>query len=72
MKATIVKTDDFIREVEIVTIDALQKSYHLEFSSFLLTAKDPHSVQKNFGLILKRDELQVLRDLLDEALKVAQ
>lgn len=72
MKATITATGDFIREVQIAPIGALEGSYHLEFSSYLLTAKDPHTVHKNFGLIMKRDELVVLRDLLNEALKAAQ
>ena len=52
MKATILKTGDFIREAEITRIDALKYSYNLEFSSILQTARDPESVQKNFGLIL--------------------
>ncbi len=69
MKATILKTGDFIREAEITRIDALEYCYHLEFSSILQTAKDPESVQKNFSLILKRAELQALSDLLSAALR---
>jgi hypothetical protein len=72
LKATITKTGDFIREVEITCVAALEQSYHLGFASCLLTAKDPQSVQKNFGLILKRDELQVLRNLINEALQLEQ
>jgi hypothetical protein len=68
MKATILKTGDFIREAEITRIDALEDCNHLEFSSILQTAKNPQSVQKNFGLTLKRDELQALSDLLGAAL----
>lgn len=71
MKATITKTGDFIREVEINRIDALEGSYHLEFSSLLLNAKDPTAVQKNFGLILKRDDLRLLGNLINEVLQDA-
>jgi hypothetical protein len=69
MKATILKTGDFVREAEINRIEALEDCYHLEFSSILQTAKDPKSVQRNFGLILKRKELQALSDLLNAALR---
>ena len=72
MKATILKTGDFIRQAEITRIDALEYCYHLEFSSILQTAKDPEYVQKNFGLILKRAELQALSDLLSAALRSTQ
>jgi hypothetical protein len=72
MKATILKTGDFIREAQITRIDALEDCYQLEFSSILQTAKDPQSVQKNFGLILKRDELQALSNLLNAALLPVQ
>lgn len=69
MKATILKTGDFVREAEITRINALEDCYHLEFSSILQTAKDPKSVQRNFDLILKRKELQALSDLLNAALR---
>lgn len=68
MKATILKTGDFVREAEITRIEALEDSYHLAFSSFLLTAKEPRHAQKNFGLILSREELQALSGLLNAAL----
>ena len=68
MKARITRTGDFVRHAEITRVMALEQSYHLAFSSLLLTAKDPQAVKQNFGLILNRDELQVLRDLLSEAL----
>lgn len=71
MNATITKTGDFRREVEINRIDALEGSYHLEFSSLLLNAKDPTAVQKNFGLILKMDDLRMLGNLINEALQEA-
>ena len=68
MKARITQTSGFVRHVEITRAMALEHSYHLAFSSLLLTAKDPLAVKQNFGLILNRDEVQVLRDLLSEAL----
>jgi hypothetical protein len=68
MKATILKTGDFIREAEINRIEALEDCYHLEFTSILQTAKDPQSVQKNFGLILTRGELTALSGLISAAL----
>ena len=68
MKARITQTGDFVRHVEITRVMALEHSYHLAFSSLLLTAKDPLAVKQNFGLILNRDEVPVLRDLLSEAL----
>ena len=68
MKATITQTGDFVRHAEINRVMALEHSYHLAFSSLLLTAKDPQAVKQNFGLILNREEVQVLRDLLSETL----
>ena len=68
MKATITQTGDFVREVDLTQVSTLADKYHLAFSSYLLTAKEPQSVQRNFGLILTRDEVQVLRDLLSAAL----
>ena len=72
MKARITQTGDFLREVEITRVRVLENSYNLAFSSLLLTAKDPQAVQQNFGLILNRDEVQVLRDLLSDALAEEQ
>jgi hypothetical protein len=72
MKATILKTGDFVRETEITRIEAIEDSYHLAFSSILLKAKEPRHVQKNFGLILKRDELLALSGLLSAALQPVQ
>ena len=70
MKTTITQSGDFIREVRVSRIDALEQTFHLEFTSLLLTAKDPGSVQKNFDVILKRDELATLREVIDRALAV--
>ena len=67
---TITKAGDFIREVEVNRIEALDQTYHVEFTSLLLSAKDLSSVQKNFSVILKRDELTTLRDVIDRALAV--
>lgn len=71
MKATITKAGDFIREVEINRIEALESSYHLEFSSLLLSAKDPTAVQKNCGLVLKQDDLRALGNLINKARQLA-
>ena len=68
MKTTITKAGDFIREVEVNRVEALEQTFHMEFTSMLLSAKDPSSVQKNFGVILKRDELTTLRGVIDRAL----
>lgn len=68
MKTTITKAGDFIREVEVSRVEALEQTFHMEFTSMLLSAKDPSSVQKNFGVILKRDELTTLRGVIDRAL----
>ena len=68
MKTTITQSGDFVREVQVSRIEALEQTFHLEFTSLLLTAKDPSSVQRNFGVILKRDELATLRDVIDSAL----
>lgn len=68
MKTTITKAGDFIREVEVSRVEALEQTFHMEFTSMLLSAKDPSSVQKNFGVILKRDELTTLRSVIDRAL----
>ena len=68
MKTTITRAGDFIRDVEVSRIEALEQTFHLEFTSMLLSAKDPTSVQKNFGVILKRDELKTLRDVIDRGL----
>jgi hypothetical protein len=68
LKATITKGGDFVREVEVSRIEALEQTFHLEFTSMLHSAKDPSSVQKNFGIILKREELDDLRNVIDSAL----
>ena len=43
-------------------------SFHLQFSSQLTSARNPEEWQRSFGLILKREELEVLRDLIGAAL----
>lgn len=69
MKTAITKAGDFIREVEVSRIEALEQTFHVEFTSLLLSAKDPSAVQKNFSVILKRDELETLRDVVNRALE---
>lgn len=68
MKTTITKAGDFIRDVEVNRIEALDQTYHVEFTSLLLNAKDPDAVQRNFSVILKKYELATLRDVIDRAL----
>jgi hypothetical protein len=68
LKTTISKAGDFAREVEVSRIEALDHTFHMEFTSMLLSAKVPSSIQKNFGVILKQDELIILRDVIDRAL----
>ena len=57
MKRTLSTVGDFVREVEISPVAAMVKTYHLEFSSRLATAKNPLEPMKNFDLQLTRDEL---------------
>jgi hypothetical protein len=64
MKAVITQTGDFVREVAIEPISDPQGTYLLQFSSRLLSAKDPQVVQRNFSAILSGAELGILRDLL--------
>jgi hypothetical protein len=64
MKAVLTQTGDFLREVAIEPISDPQGTYHLQFSSRLLSAKDPQAVQRNFSAILTLAELGVLRELL--------
>lgn len=68
MKATLSITGDFVREIEIRRLEALQKTYHLEFSSRLATAKSPLELKRNFDLLLSRDELLQFKDLIAQVL----
>ena len=68
MKALITHAGDFVRHVELLPIAAQPGSFHLQFSSQLTSARNPEEWQRNFGLILKVSELEVLRDLIAAAL----
>ena len=68
MKALITHAGDFVRQVELLPIAAQPGSFHLQFSSQLTSARNPEEWQRNFGLILKVSELEVLRDLIAAAL----
>ncbi|RFO94731.1 hypothetical protein DIC66_21885 [Rhodoferax lacus] len=68
MKALITHAGDFIRQVELKAIVPQPGSFHLQFSSQLTSARNPEEWQRNFGLILTREELGVLRDLIGAAL----
>jgi len=66
--AVISSTDVFCREVEINPIEALTDTFHVQFTSQLGTAKDPLARQKNFELILSREELRELQGLIERTL----
>ena len=68
MKALITHAGDFVRQVELLPIAAQPGSFHLQFSSQLTSARNPEEWQRNFGLILKTNELEELRDLIATAL----
>ena len=68
MKARITHAGDFVRQVELLPIAAQPGSFHLQFSSQLTSARNPEEWQRNFGLILKTNELEELRDLIATAL----
>ena len=66
--AVISSTNVFCREVEINPIEALTDTFHVQFTSQLGTAKDPLARQKNFELILSREELRELQGLIERTL----
>ena len=68
MKALITHAGDFVRQVELLPIAAQPGSFHLQFSSQLVSARNPEEWQRNFGLILKTSELEALRGLIAAAL----
>ena len=70
MKTTITTAGDFVRAVEVVSIDAVPGSYRVQFSSQLSSARNPQEWQNNFALILSEEDLQTLRDVLSAALPV--
>lgn len=68
METIITQAGDFVRRAEITRFEALPGSYQLQFSSRLGSARFPEQWQRNFGLILGRQELQNLRELIDAVL----
>jgi hypothetical protein len=68
MKKTLSTTGDFVREVEIRPVAAMAKTYHLEFSSRLATARYPLESMKNFDLQLTREELLAFGQMVNQVL----
>lgn len=68
MTVILSSSGDFVREVALKSIAALDQTYQLEFSSRLATAKNPLESKKNFDLILSADDLRVLKRLIDDVL----
>jgi hypothetical protein len=71
MNAIITSTGDFTREAHVSRVQALQETFHLQFTSKLLSAKNPDDRQVNFGLLLRKVELVALRHLIDAAVGAA-
>jgi len=69
MTATITNTGVYIREVEISPVQAIADTFHMEFRSRLLTAKNPKESQRNFSLMFEREGLLELKALIDRALQ---
>ncbi len=69
MTALLTNTGDFIREVEITPVRAIADTFHMEFRSRLLTAKNPLANQRNFSLSLDRDGLLELKALIERSLE---
>jgi hypothetical protein len=68
MKTRITHAGDFVRQVELQPIAAQPGSFHLQFSSQLTSARNPEEWQTNFALVLQRDELEALREVITAAL----
>lgn len=68
MTTILSSTGNFVREVALKPIAALDHTYQLEFSSRLATAKNPLESKKNFDLMLTRDELMVLKNLIEQTI----
>ena len=68
MKATITNTGGYIREVEVKPVQALPGTFHMEFRSRLLSAKNPDESQMNFAITFERDGLLELKALIDRTL----
>jgi hypothetical protein len=70
MKTNITTAGDFVRAVEVDAIAAVPGSFRVQFSSQLSSARNPDEWQNNFALILREDDLEKLRDVLNAALTV--
>lgn len=68
MTSIITNTGDYIREVEINPVSAMPNTFHMEFRSRLITAKNPNESQRNFSLTFERDGLLELKALVERAL----
>jgi hypothetical protein len=68
MKTQLTHAGDFVRQVELQAIAAQAGSFHMQFSSQLTSARNPDEWQRNFGLVLKKEELLALRDLINTVL----
>lgn len=68
MKKTITTSGDFTRAVEIDAIAAVPGAYRVQFSSQLRSARNPQEWQTNFALVLQKNDLEALRDLISAAL----
>lgn len=65
----ITQTGTFIREVDVMKLAESPDLFHMQFVSRLSTARNPEERQRNFDLILERDGLFRLRELIDAALR---
>ena len=70
MKTTITTAGDFVRAVQVDPIAAVPGSYRVQFSSQLSSARNPEEWQNNFALILRKEDLETLRNVLSAALTV--
>ena len=68
MTALVTNTGSFIREVAIKPVQALPDTFQIEFSSRLLTAKNPAESRKNFALVLDREGLLELKATIERSL----
>lgn len=68
MKTQLTHAGDFVRQVELLPIAAQPGSFHMQFSSQLTSARNPEEWQRNFGLVLKKEELLALSDLINAML----
>jgi len=62
----------FIREASISKLTKPADCFSLEFRSRLTSAKDPNAWQRNFLMLLERNEVEDLRALLDECLALKE